>query len=177
MSNKIADVELDELLRLAKDATPGPWIEACDMVRASSIEDKNICTCWQMPADVKYIAHANPERITRLVECVRELREVVADLTLVSQSKDNEGTDTPQWFVVDPKQNMRADVATAAGQFVGPFFSRERAEAYLKSRRYEYGPKAVVWCASAYYASDYKRLYKASINARQALAKWFGEVE
>lgn len=79
---KLTDTELDELLRLAKDATPGPWIKdtiaECDSMIGPRNEDTAVCMVFGGPKankhDHEYIAHANPERITRLVECVKELK-------------------------------------------------------------------------------------------------------
>src|SRR5580692_6035851 len=97
------------------------------------------------------------EWISKELEIASRATNVLAE---VAAETDNEATETPQWFVVDPDEGV--SLARAASQFVGPFFSRKRAEEYLKRRRYDYGKDADVWCASAYYCDDYKRLYQAS---------------
>lgn len=73
----------------------------------------------------------------------------------VEVTGDNEGTASPWWAVVDPHQNMRADLAAAAGQITGPFFSRAEAEGYLKRRRHAYSKRARVWCFSGYYSDQW----------------------
>ena len=73
-------------------------------------------------------------------------------------SEENESTSFPYWLILDPSQNMRADIYILAGQVTGPFFSREEAEAELTSRRYSYGKKAKVYCHSGYNSRQYKRL-------------------
>ena len=74
-------------------------------------------------------------------------------------SADCEGTDSPWWMIVDPKQNFKTNHDGAAniamGMITGPFFSREEATRELESRRYAYGKGAVVWCASGYRATQY----------------------
>lgn len=74
---------------------------------------------------------------------------------------DNEGTSYPWWFICDPRQNMRADLAEAAMSIRGPFFSRKEAEDELKATRYNYSKRAQVWCGSGYHS----RSYKAAIQA------------
>lgn len=48
----------------------------------------------------------------------------------------------------------------------GVWFSRERAEAYLRARRYAYPRNAVVYCASGHYSQDYRELCEEVPNAR-----------
>lgn len=82
----------------------------------------------------------------------------------VEVTGDNECTDSPWWAVVDPAQNMRAEVAIAAGQISGPFFSRAEAEDYLKSRHYDYSNRAVVWCFSGYHSTQWKEGMRRAIK-------------
>lgn len=87
------------------------------------------------------------------------------------KAADNEGTESPYWLVIDPKgvgQQIAAAakhgevydqdqvLSTIAFSIDGPFFSREDAEAYLKSRSYDYSPQTQVWCASGYRSQKYK---------------------
>lgn len=76
-------------------------------------------------------------------------------------SDDNECTAEPWWMIIDPQQNFRTDsrgaASVAMGMITGPFFSREEAEGVLKSRRYNYGKGAVVWCASGCDTVQYRR--------------------
>ena len=86
----------------------------------------------------------------------------------IEVSEDNEATSYPWWFICDPRQNMSADLATAAGQITGPFFSREEAEAQLKATHYNYSKRAKVWCASGYHSRRYKEALQAA-GGREAL--------
>lgn len=90
----------------------------------------------------------------------------------IELSDDNEATESPWWAVVDPRQNMRADLAVAAGQITGPFFDRVEAEAYLKRRRYEYGKHAAVWGFSGYWSDKYKEAIRAAIAKQKLPAHW-----
>jgi hypothetical protein len=72
-------------------------------------------------------------------------------------SEDNEATSFPWWVILDPDQNMSCDIHILASQFAGPFFSREEAEAELKATRYNYGPRAVVYCKSGCYSRQYQQ--------------------
>ena len=78
----------------------------------------------------------------------------------VEVSEQNECTRAPWWMIVDPKQNMRTGtdgVHAIAGMITGPFFSRAQAQAYLDSRRYNFGKGAKVYCASGHANDDYCR--------------------
>jgi hypothetical protein len=96
-----------------------------------------------------------------------ELQKKIEVLRTVAASVDNDGSSYPVWFIVDPKQNMRCDPSWAAEQLVGPFFSRKAAADHLASRRYAYSPKAIVYCKSAYWSQDYRKLYEASLQLRK----------
>lgn len=80
----------------------------------------------------------------------------------VDVTGDNEATSSPWWAIVDPNQNMRADLAWAAGQITGPFFSRKEAEAQLKATRYNYSKRANVWCFSGCHSGQYDKAYRAA---------------
>jgi hypothetical protein len=80
-------------------------------------------------------------------------------ITIDVDIENNEGTDSPWWTIVIPRQNLRKDSNAChniAGMIVGPFFSRDKAQAHLDSRRYEYGSNAVVYCHSGYWSHEYK---------------------
>lgn len=87
-------------------------------------------------------------------------------------SEKNEGTDAPWWILVDPGMihQMMEGVAehgevpsedrirdAIAFSIVGPFFSREAGQEYLKRRHYEYSKNAIIWCSSGYWSGQYKR--------------------
>ena len=80
-------------------------------------------------------------------------------------SGESEGTRYPWWVIIDPKQNMRCNIHEAAGQVTGPFFSRESAEEFFNRTRYNFGPKAVVYCLSGYCSSQYSRAMEAGKSA------------
>lgn len=93
---------------------------------------------------------------------------------------DNEGTESPYWLLIDPSpvigglvgvdeegNKWVADFENEPHQLErladaiphcieGPFFSREDAENYLDSRRYNYSKKAYVYCFSGYHSKKYK---------------------
>jgi len=79
-------------------------------------------------------------------------------------STENEGTDSPWWFIIDPKQNIRCDPHVAAGQVTGPFFSRVEAQERLDATRYNYGRNAVVYCASGYHSFQYKQACRDGVE-------------
>jgi hypothetical protein len=99
------------------------------------------------------------------------MKEIIETLS----SADNEGTESPWWILIDPSQikgmiqgaaehgnNYSEERISSAIAFSveGPFFSREDAEGYLKSRRYAYSEDAVVWCCSGYRSQKYKNFYR-----------------
>ncbi len=83
-------------------------------------------------------------------------------ITINNVSTENEGTSSPWWVIIDPKQNFRTDkegVNHIAHMITGPFFSREAAQNYLSGRRYNFGPNATVYCHSGYWSSEYEGAY------------------
>lgn len=85
----------------------------------------------------------------------------------VDVTGDNEATAYPWWAIVDPAQNMRADLAHAAGQITGPFFSRDEAEGFLKATRYNFSKRAKVWCFSGTYSYQYREAFRAAEKRQQ----------
>lgn len=80
------------------------------------------------------------------------LNEIVTTL----QKAGNEGTSAPYWLIIDPyRQMFECNAHTVASMISGPFFSREDAEKYLNSRRYNYSKHAVVYCHSGYFSRKY----------------------
>jgi len=95
-------------------------------------------------------------------------------------NSDNEGTDSPWWMVIDTgpmmdiiegaiknEEKPRHDYllsSIAMSCIVGPFFSREDAEGYLKSRSYDYSKHAKVWCSSGYRSQKYRSFYRNEID-------------
>lgn len=67
-----------------------------------------------------------------------------------------EGTGKPVWFIVKTSKLYTVRKSELPyqimGRIVGPFTSRESAEAHRQSRIYEYGKDSVVYCHSAYYS-------------------------
>lgn len=95
-------------------------------------------------------------------------------------SEKNEGTESPWWILIDPS-HLRAmfegvakhgeipdedRILTAIAHSIeGPYFSREEAEDYLKSRRYAYSEDAKVWCHSGYRTTQYRMAIKVGRSA------------
>jgi len=75
-------------------------------------------------------------------------------------SERNEGTDCPWWLILDPRQNMRADIHELAGMITGPFFSREAAEANMKARGHHFSKRAHVYCMSGVDSGEYREAYR-----------------
>lgn len=95
----------------------------------------------------------------------------------VKVSEKNEGTDAPWWVLIDPSMLREMMVGVAehgeipsadrilsaiAFSLEGPYFSREEAEGYLRSRPYAYSTSAKVWCHSGYRAEQYKTALRAA---------------
>jgi hypothetical protein len=76
-------------------------------------------------------------------------------------SELNEGTGSPWWVIVDPKQMMRPDpYQVMMGMITGPFFSRKDATDFLNAKRHRYSTKAVIYCASGRDSYQYDKAYK-----------------
>jgi hypothetical protein len=85
----------------------------------------------------------------------------IVDIVETLENAPNEGTDSPWWIIIDPRQNKRNTVSEIATSIDGPFFNRKDADEYLESRRYDYGPNAKVFCKSGYSSKKYSNFYKA----------------
>ncbi len=77
----------------------------------------------------------------------------------IEVSTESESTQSPYWLIIDPRQNMKADVTGTAWQITGVFFSRAEAEAVLKGRAHHYSDKARVYCMSGCYSGQYHEQY------------------
>jgi hypothetical protein len=78
-------------------------------------------------------------------------------------SKDCEGTSYPYWIIIDPCQNFKTNedgIYNIANMITGVWFSREKAEEFLKRTRYNFGPNAKVFCASGTYSEDWTEFCK-----------------
>ena len=76
----------------------------------------------------------------------------------IEVSEKNEGTRSPYWLIIDPKQNFWTNnegLHWIAGMITGLFFSREEAEDYLKRRRYNFSKNAKVYCHSGHHGEQY----------------------
>lgn len=89
---------------------------------------------------------------------MKELKETLIN---VIKGDKNEGTDSPYWLILDPKQNMSCDIYNLASQITGVFFSREDAQKHLTNRRYMFSKRAKVFCLSGYWSNKYKNTYKS----------------
>ena len=94
-------------------------------------------------------------------------KQISDALPNIKDSDKNEGTDSPWWAIIIPRQIMRKDPHEIASCIVdGVWFSRESAEAHLNSRWSEYGSGAIVYCFSGYWSAEYKQLLKGVNNFR-----------
>jgi hypothetical protein len=104
----------------------------------------------------------------------------VDDIVNTLKTADNEGTESPYWMVIDPgplrnclepytneegkttefdyQDNLKSALRALESSQIGPFFCREDAENYLKSRHYEYSEDAYVYCYSGYWSQKYKAM-------------------
>jgi len=73
----------------------------------------------------------------------------------IEVSDKNEGTASPYWLILDPRQNLPCDIHWMACQITGPFFSREEAELVMKQRSHHYSNRARVYCLSGCYTHQY----------------------
>ena len=96
-----------------------------------------------------------------VLELRRDKSELVAAISVLTTPPDkNEATAYPWWAIVRKGSFGRYIM------LVGPFFSREEAEAQRKRRIYDYGEKSFVFCYSGHESSQYVELRKrAAIDA------------
>ena len=87
-------------------------------------------------------------------------------------STQTEITRSPWWLIVDPRQNFRTGaegVSNIAHMVSGPFFSREEAEDYLRSRHYHFSKSARVYCHTGFRSVQYDKALEAAYDeARKA---------
>ena len=88
-------------------------------------------------------------------------------------SDKTEGTDSPYWLIIEPRQMMRLDVHAVSAMITGPFFSREEAQQHLEARHYNFSSHAKVYCHSGYHSFQYKNAIR---QARDALVSRKKEV-
>lgn len=94
------------------------------------------------------------------LEKLRAENEALKELLNI-KNIDNEGTDSPWWGIIMPRQIMKKDGEAIAHCIKGIYFSRESAQNHLDSRRYEYGKDAIVYCFSGYWSREYKSALRA----------------
>jgi len=84
-------------------------------------------------------------------------------------TENNEGTESPWWLIIDPKQNFNVSnqgLHNIAGMITGPFFSRSSAQAHLDGRRYNFSANAKVFCHSGYWSYEYKNALRRPTESR-----------
>ena len=84
-------------------------------------------------------------------------------IQIAVDTENNEGTSSPWWMIIDPRQSMSTKKEAChdiAAMITGPFFSRASAQAFLDATRYNFGPNAVVYCASGCYSREYENAIK-----------------
>lgn len=95
------------------------------------------------------------------------MNKLLGALQVISKTikeSDNEATQSPYWLILDPGQNMSCSIHQMAGGITGPFFSREDAEKFLKMTRYNFSPRAKVYCLSGHNSNKYHSLCKILIK-------------
>jgi len=106
------------------------------------------------------------------MNCPDQAGEIIKTL----RSTDNEGTDSPYWIIIDPRNtylyakgcyaNEEHPEEGAVKRYIescitGPFFSREDAEGHLKGRAYAFSESAYVYCHSGYWSKKYHRFCRS----------------
>ena len=118
-------------------------------------------TKTRLEVENKSLSQELTEFVNALADSNALLKQVSDTLPNIKDSDKNEGTDSPWWVIIMPRQIMRKDPSSTASCIVeGVWFSRESAEAHLESRRHEYGKDAVVYCFSGHWSAEYKQLLK-----------------
>ncbi|MFH1614895.1 MAG: hypothetical protein ABIG61_07415 [Planctomycetota bacterium] len=92
----------------------------------------------------------------------KESRDSEMKIT-IDVSEENEGTDSPYWLIINPRQNFRVDdqsIHDIASMITGPFFSREAAQLFLNVTRYNFGTNPRVFCASGHPSRQYREAWR-----------------
>ena len=103
-----------------------------------------------------------PEVISKTTDTVVPDGLLDAVKEIAGSHTDNEITDRPVWWIIDPHQMMSPSVHEVYSMFKGPFFSREAATKYMEGHRYRYGKHVKVYCGSCNDAPQFKKLYDMS---------------
>jgi hypothetical protein len=86
----------------------------------------------------------------------------------IDVSEKNEGTASPWWMIIDPKQMMKPDVYdVAVGMITGPFFSREEGQRHLDNHRNKFSKRALVYCHSGYNSGQYDTAYRKAEKLKE----------
>lgn len=87
--------------------------------------------------------------------------EIIAAVAAIAGShSNNEMTDMPVWWVIDPRRLTKNIHAQIASMVYGPFWSRENALEHLEYKRHWYGKRPIVYCTPA--KGDLRELYRLS---------------
>ena len=86
LQKELKMIGLDELEKLAKEATPGPWSHIRDIVIGD--ESKLFESYNDNVEDARFVAAANPSTVLDLVAEIKELRSILAELARVDFGKD-----------------------------------------------------------------------------------------
>ena len=96
-------------------------------------------------------------------------------------SEKNEGTKSPWWVIIDPRQNFTVNttgINNIAHMVTGPFFSRSAATDYLKQKGYNFSKNAVVYCMSGHQSYEYDdAIRKAERNCGRKMQKTMAKLE
>lgn len=114
---------------------------------------------------IAWLARAKPsapEVVSKTTDTVVPDGLLDAVKEIAGSHTDNEITDRPVWWIIDPYQMMSPSVHKVYSMFKGPFFSREAATKYMEGHRYRYGKHVKVYCGSCNDAPQFKKLYDMS---------------
>jgi hypothetical protein len=72
-----------------------------------------------------------------------------------------EAMEFPWWVIIDPDRikGLRDNdgrISGVAGAVIGPFFSRDSAEAHLRAKAHRYSPRALVFGMTGHDSADWR---------------------
>lgn len=88
--------------------------------------------------------------------------DILAAVRRIANSHaDNEATSMPAWWITTPRFGS-GDPGVILSSVLGPFWSREAAEDWLKTKGYRFTKKSKVFCGSLHDNPELRKLYELS---------------
>lgn len=137
-----------------KDITFGQWQSMCNTKDCSDCEYAEACVLLFGLKHKPWEDHLLDYKVDWAED------DLMKDIIKTLKTAKVECTRAPYWLILDPVQNMSCDCHALANQITGPFFCRDDAENHLKTRRYAFSKRAVVYCLSGYESEKWDNLWK-----------------